>query len=539
MPELSNQETSASEISVEVLIVGAGFSGLCMAIKLLESGMKDFLLIEKSDDIGGTWYDNRYPGCACDVPSHLYSFSFERNAGWSRMFASQPEIYRYLKSCVERYGLAPYIRLNTRFQEACWDEAAGLWRITAGDNLRIHARVLVSGMGALHVPHYPEIPGIERFAGPSFHSATWKPEVDLSGKTVAVVGTGASAIQFIPRIAPHVGKLFVFQRTPPWIVPRRDFGISEKWQQRFRSVPGLMWGLRTLLFFALEWRVLAFLGNRFIREYLQKIALRHLERGIPDAQLRAALTPSYEIGCKRILLSDDFYPALNRSQVELVTENIAEVRERSIVTRDGAERPIDVLIYGTGFHVTDQFLGMRLVGRGGVELHDAWRKGMSAYLGVTVSGFPNFFILLGPNTGLGHNSVVLMIEAQVHYVMNCLKLMRRRKLSAMEVRPETQHDFAANIQNRLRHTVWQSGGCRSWYQDTHTGENTALWPGSVIAYIRTTRSVSPAEYNLTADVAVPERPWVKHKGKLKHLHKETERINRPIEEDSEKIDAEM
>jgi cation diffusion facilitator CzcD-associated flavoprotein CzcO len=504
MPEAPNQQASSSNISVDVLIVGAGFSGLCMAIKLLEAGMKDFLLIEKSDDIGGTWYDNRYPGCACDVPSHLYSFSFERHAGWSRMFASQPEIYRYLKSCVERYGLAQYIRLNTRFHEAAWDESAGTWRITAGDNLRIHARVLVSGMGALHVPHYPEIPGIERFSGPSFHSATWKPEVDLSDKTVAVVGTGASAIQFIPRIAPHVGRLYIFQRTPPWVVPRRDFGISEKWQQRFRTVPGLMWFFRTFLFFALEWRVLAFLGNRFIRGYLQKIALRHLERSIPDTKLRAGLTPSYEIGCKRILLSDDFYPALNRPHVELVTQNIAEIRERSIVTHDGAERPINVLIYGTGFHVTDQFIGMRLVGRGGVEIHDAWRKGMSAYLGVTVSGFPNFFILLGPNTGLGHNSVVLMIEAQVHYVMNCLKLMRRRNLSVMEVRPETQQHFTANIQNRLGHTVWQSGGCRSWYQDTHTGENTALWPGSVIRYIRTTRSVSPAEYDLRPVPLSPE-----------------------------------
>ncbi len=500
MVERSTSNPNQADLAVDVLIVGAGFSGLCMAIKLLEAGMKDFLLIEKSDDIGGTWYENRYPGCACDVPAHLYSFSFERNPGWTRMFASQPEIYQYLKSCVQRYSLAPYIRFNTRFHEAAWDESASLWRIRAVDNLRdnlsIRARVLVSGMGALHVPHYPEISGIERFSGPSFHSATWKPEVDLSGKTVAVVGTGASAVQFVPQITPRVGKLYLFQRTPAWIVPRLDFGISEKWRQRFRNVPGLAWAFRKLLFFSLEWRVLSFLGDRFVREYLEKIARRHLEKSIPAPKLRAALTPKYQIGCKRILLSDDFYPALKRPHVELVTENIAEVRERSIVTQDGVERPIDVLIYGTGFHVTDQFIGMRLAGRGGLEIHDAWRNGMSAYLGVTVSGFPNFFILLGPNTGLGHNSVVLMIEAQVHYVINCLKLMRERKIGAMEVRAESQKYFAASIRDRMGRTVWQSGGCRSWYQDTRTGENTTLWPGSVIGYMRAMRSISASDYEL-------------------------------------------
>lgn len=507
MPEPSNHQNSV-DISVDVLIVGAGFSGLCMGIKLLEAGMKNFLIIEKSDDVGGTWYENRYPGCACDVPAHLYSFSFERNPGWTRMFASQPEIWQYLKSCVQRYRLAQYIRFKTRFCEAAWDEAAGHWRIIADDSSRenmngnphssltIRARVLVSGMGALHVPHYPETPGIERFSGPSFHSATWRSDVDLSGKRVAVVGTGASAIQFVPQIAPRVGKLYLFQRTPAWIVPRRDFGISEKWRQRFRNVPGLMWAFRKFLFFSLEWRVLSFLGNRVVRKHIEKIARRHLERSISDPALRAALTPNYQIGCKRILLADDFYPTLKRPHVELITEKIAEVRERDIVTQDGVERPIDVLIYGTGFRVTEQFIGMRLTGRNGVQIHDAWRNGMSAYLGLTVSGFPNFFILLGPNTGLGHNSVVLMIEAQVHYVINCLKLMRRRNVAVMEVRPEFQQHFAANIRHRMGRTVWQSGGCRSWYQDTHTGENTTLWPGSVIDYIRKMRSVSASEYDL-------------------------------------------
>src|SRR5215467_2299618 len=500
MPEPSGNSHNSADISVDVLIVGAGFSGIGMGIKLLDAGVKNFLIIEKSEDVGGTWYENRYPGCACDMPSHLYSFSFERNPDWTRMFASQQEIWQYLKSCVQRYGLSPYIRFNTRFQEGVWDEAAGHWRISAkdnsGNNLGICARVLVSGMGALHVPHYPEIPGIERFAGPAFHSATWQSDLDLTGKSVAVVGTGASAIQFIPQIAPRTAKLYVFQRTAPWIVPRLDFGISDKWRERFRRAPGLTWFARKFLFFSLEWRVLSFLGDRYVRAYLEKIARRHLERSVPDPKLRASLTPRYQIGCKRILLSDDFYPVFRQSHVELVAEKISEIREHSVVTQDGVERPVDVLIYGTGFHVTDQFIGMKLVGRRGVEIHDAWRNGMSAYLGVTVSGFPNFFILLGPNTGLGHNSVVLMIEAQVGYVINCLKLMREHRIAAMEVRAESQKHFAANIQNRMVRTVWQSGGCRSWYQDTHTGENTTLWPGSVIQYFRAVRSVSLSEYHL-------------------------------------------
>lgn len=491
---------NGSEISVDVLIVGAGFSGICMGIKLLEAGMRDFLVIEKSEEIGGTWWDNRYPGCACDVPSHLYSFSFDLNADWTRMFSSQPEIWKYMKSCVERYGLAPYIRLKTRFQEASWDEAAGRWSVTAGENLRISARVLVSGMGALHVPHYPEIAGVERFAGPSFHSATWEHDVDLTGKTVAVVGTGASAIQFVPQIAPKVGKLYLFQRTPAWIVPRRDFGFSENWKKRFHAMPGVMRAFRKFIFYGLEWRVMGFLGNKFVRGIGAGISRKHLEKSIPDEKLREKLTPKYEFGCKRVLLSDDFYPAVRRENVEVVTEKIAEIREKSVVTQDGTERPIDVLIYGTGFHVTDQFIGMQLVGRAGLEIHEAWRAGMNAHLGVTVAGFPNFFMMLGPNTGLGHNSVVLMIEAQVRYVVQCLKLMSERKQPVMEVKVEAQKKFVSDLHRRLSGTVWKSGGCKSWYQDTQTGEITTIWPGSVISYRKTLRSVAASEYELRGAV---------------------------------------
>jgi cation diffusion facilitator CzcD-associated flavoprotein CzcO len=497
MSENTKQGAQAEEIAVDVLIVGGGFSGLCMAIKLREAGMNSFLLIEKSDDIGGTWYDNRYPGCACDIPSHLYSFSFEPSPDWSRMYPGQREIHDYLKRCVERYKIAPNIRLNTRFREAIWDEAEDVWHATAGEGMRIRARVLVSGIGGLHVPHYPELKGMENFSGSKFHSSTWDHSVDLEGKNVAVVGTGASAIQFVPQIAPRVGKLYLFQRTPPWIVPRMDFAIAEKWKKRFRRFPAIMRAFRQFIFWRQEFRVLGFLGNRFVRTKATEIATHQLEKQIRAPKLRAALKPNYELGCKRVLVSDDFYPALTRPNVELVTDSIAEVRERSIVTADGVERPIDVLIFGTGFRATEPLIGIRLVGRGGVEIHDAWRERMSAYLGVTVSGFPNLFLLLGPNTGLGHNSVVLMIEAQVHYVMSCFSLMKRRKKRVLEVRPETQKQFVADIYRRLEGTVWQSGGCRSWYQDPRTGENTTLWPGSVVAYVRRTRQASPADYRLS------------------------------------------
>lgn len=495
--ENSIQNAEEPEITVEVLIVGGGFSGLCMAIKLREAGMSSFLLIEKSDDVGGTWYENRYPGCACDIPSHLYSFSFDPWPDWSRMYPGQQEIHDYLKRCVARYGLAPHIRLSTRLHQAIWNEAEGVWRATAGEGLRIKGRVLVSGIGGLHVPQYPNLKGVERFAGPKFHSATWDYTGRLDGKNVGVVGTGASSIQFVPQIAPRAGRLYLFQRTPAWIVPRIDFPISEKWRRRFRRSPMVMRAFREYIFWRQELRVLGFLGNRFVRGKATEIATRHMQRSISDPKLREALTPKYELGCKRVLVSDDFYPTLRRENVELVTEGIAEVSEHSIVTADGVERPTDVLIFGTGFRATEPLIGIRVVGRSGVEIHDAWRERMSAYLGVTVAGFPNFFLLLGPNTGLGHNSVVLMIEAQVRYVMSCLKMMKRLKKRVLEVRRETQSTFVADVHRRLQNTVWQSGGCHSWYQDQRTGENTTLWPGSVVAYVRRTRSASPADYLLT------------------------------------------
>jgi cation diffusion facilitator CzcD-associated flavoprotein CzcO len=480
--------------TVDVLIVGAGFSGLCMAIQLRRAGIESFAIIEKGAEIGGTWWFNQYPGCACDIPSHLYSFSFDRNPEWSRMFAEQPEILAYLKSCAKRHGVESRIRLNTPLHEAVWDEAAGVWHATVGDDARIDARVLVSGMGALHVPRLPDLEGRERFEGPAFHSAEWNPNVDLQGRNVAMIGTGASGVQIVPRIAPLAGRLYVFQRTPAWILPRLDFPIAARWRRRFRSIPGATWLFRTLLFWNLELRVGAFLGDGWARRQGAKVAKKHLESQVADPRLREALTPQYALGCKRVLISSDFYPALTRPNVELVTAGIAEVRPHSIVTRDGVERPVDVIVYGTGFRATEVLRGIRIVGRCGVEIHEAWRERIGAYLGIAVNGFPNFFMLLGPNTGLGHNSVVLMIEAQVRYVMSCLRLMRRRGQPVMELRRESQERFAAELRRRLPRTVWESGGCKSWYQDQATGESPVLWPGSVVEYHRRTRAAAAGDY---------------------------------------------
>src|SRR5258708_8455940 len=329
----SADKPDAPEI-LDVLIVGAGFSGLGLAIKLLEAGITSFLVIEKADDSGGTWYATRSPGCACDIPSHFYSFSFDRNPEWSRMYAGREEIQDYLKSCARRHGLMPYIRVSTAMREAVWDEPASLWRVTTTNGVTIQARVLVSAVGGLHIPKYPEIKGLEKFAGPKIHSTAWDSSVQLGGKHIAVIATGACPIRFVPEIAPRAGRLYLFQRTPPWIVPKSDFAIPERWKNRFRSAPLLGWLFRKALFLLYEARVFSFLGSGWLRQRGEKMAREHLEAQVPDPKLRALLTPAYEFGCKRVLISNDFYPALQRPNVEFVTEGIAEVREHSIVTQD-------------------------------------------------------------------------------------------------------------------------------------------------------------------------------------------------------------
>jgi cation diffusion facilitator CzcD-associated flavoprotein CzcO len=460
---------------IDVMVVGAGFAGLCMGIKLREAGMEDFVILERGADVGGTWRDNRYPGCACDVQSHLYSFSFEKNPDWTHMFAPQPEIQAYLQRCAAKYGLMSKVRLNTSVTSAAFDEEKALWRVTTADGSHWTCRVLITAVGGLSTPSIPDIPGLQAFEGKVFHSAQWDHGLDLKGKRVAVVGTGASAIQFVPQIAPTVGHLDLYQRTPPWIMRRPDRAISSWERAMFRALPFTQELFRTGLYWFLEGRVLGFSVNPAWMKVAEKAARKHLHAQVEDPVLRARLTPNYRAGCKRILISNDYYPALQRPNVDVLTDGVAHVDARGVVDGKGVHRPADAIIMGTGFTPQNPVPRGMLLGRGGRDLWDGWSKGAEAYKGTTVSGFPNLFFLVGPNTGLGHTSIVVMIEAQVAYVMEALKEMKYRGWRWVDVKAGAQRTFNEKLQKDLERTIWNQGGCQSWYLN-ESGRNTTLWP---------------------------------------------------------------
>ena len=489
-------------------IVGAGFSGLGMAIRCKQEGIDDFVVLERADDLGGTWRDNSYPGCACDVPSHLYSFSFAPNPNWSHIFARQREIWDYLRECAERYEITPHIRYGHEVQAAEWDEEAERWLLETASG-PITARVLVSAAGPLSQPSIPALPGRERFAGTAFHSARWDHGHDLRDERVAVIGTGASAIQFVPRIQPKVGRLHLFQRTPPWVLPRPEHRITAIEKRALRALPGLQRLLRTGIYWGGEAGILGLAYDQRLVKPVEALARRHLHAQVKDPELRAKLTPDYRLGCKRILGSSDYYPALTQPNVEVVTESIRELREGAIVTADGTAREVDAIIFGTGFHVTDNPMMAKVRGREGRTLADVWKGSPEAYLGMTVPGFPNGFLIVGPNTGLGNNSIVFMIEAQVRYVLGALKAMERHGLSTIEVRPEVHAAFQAAVQERMPGSVWTDGGCRSWYLDEN-GRNTTLWPDFTWRYALRTRRFDVAEYrarlDLTGGLESPRMP---------------------------------
>jgi cation diffusion facilitator CzcD-associated flavoprotein CzcO len=476
-----------------IVIIGSGFAGLGMAIRLKQAGYHGFVILEKDDGIGGTWRDNTYPGCACDVPSHMYSFSFELNPGWSRMFAPRQEIWEYMRRCARKYGITAHIRFGCPVEGMEWNDTAGRWRITTAAGEVYTARVVVSGIGALHVPSIPEIPGADEFAGVAFHSAQWDASCALSGQRVAVVGTGASAIQFIPEIAKYAAQVHVFQRTPPWIHPRPDVEIPPAARAAFAAAPPVMRAFRDGIYWLLELRAAGFAVHPALMAPLQRMAEHHIARQVGDPELRAKLTPDYTIGCKRILLSSDYYPALARPNVGLVTDPIARITRSGLTCRDGSAYEADVIIYGTGFKTAEVFAELSVAGRDGVKLQDVWRGGVEAYHGVTVAGFPNLFLLLGPNTGLGHNSVIFMIESQVQHVMSCLRLLARQNGKAIEVKASALRRFNDGIQRRLGRAVWSEGGCTSWYLDAD-GVNRALWPGFSFEYWARTRRARPADY---------------------------------------------
>ena len=479
---------------VDVLVIGSGFSGIGMGIQLERAGIDSFRILERGPDVGGTWRSNTYPGCACDVPSHLYSFSFEKNPAWTRMYPTQVEIWEYLKAVTEKHGLRSAVQFNTEVREAVFDEPAGQWRVTTQNGEVITARIVISCMGGLSRPQLPRVPGIERFQGPAYHSALWDHAVDLTGKRVGVIGTGASAIQFVPQIVPRVAKLHLFQRTPPWILPKPDRPIHGWERALFRWLPGYMWLFRNVLYWRQEVFGIGYTLKPNYLKFVETLAHRYLRRAVPDAALRATLTPNYRIGCKRVLLTNEYLQSLGQPNVEVVTDGVAEVREGSVVTTDGVEREVDVLVYGTGFRTLDFTSPVRFVGVGGAELNDVWKTSPQAYLGVATAGFPNLFFITGPNSRVANNSIIFMIEAQVRYVIQCLVHMRDTGAKTMGVRPQAQEAFNAGLRERAKRTVFATG-CTSWYLD-EKGESPVLWPGFSSEYWWKSRQVDLAAFEV-------------------------------------------
>ena len=475
-----------------VAIVGTGFGGIAAAVRLMQAGVTDLVLFERAADIGGVWRENTYPGAACDVMSHLYSLSFAPKADWSRRFAPQAEIHQYLRDVARDFDVLPHVRFSTEVLAAAFDEAENCWRLTLSGGEEHRADVLIAATGQLSRPSRPAVPGLETFRGAVFHSAQWDHEHDVTGRRVAVIGTGASAVQFVPEIAPATAALTVFQRSAPYVLPKPDGPYEPAEREKYARVPGLLWLSRARIYLTNELRSLGFNTEPRLLFAHRARFQRHLEQVVPDPALRETLTPTDPMGCKRILMSNDWYQSLQLPQVEVVTEPIAEVREHAVVTADGTERAVDTIVLGTGFAATEFLLPMRVTGRGSRDLHEQWADGAQAYLGTVVPGFPNFFLVYGPNTNLGHNSIIVMIEAQVGWIVRAVRQLRRGRLRRLEVRPDVAARFDDWVQARTAGTVF-AGGCRSWYL-TATGRNTQNWPASTLAFRRRLRRVKKRDF---------------------------------------------
>jgi cation diffusion facilitator CzcD-associated flavoprotein CzcO len=487
-----------------VVVVGSGFAGLGMAVALKREGIEDFVVLERSDGLGGTWHDNEYPGCGCDVPTPLYSFSFAPNPNWSRFYARREEIRAYMEEVADRFGLRPHLRFGAELTGGRWDEAAARWLGEINGEDAMTANFVVGGFGGLNRPAFPDIPGIDEFEGALFHSARWDHSVPLEGRRVGVIGTGASAIQLVPQVARVAEQVTVFQRTPPWIVPKLDRAIGRREQALYARLPAVQRVVRGIVFAVTEGVGVAITRAPALMRIGEVWSRRHMRKAVEDPELRAKLTPAYRLGCKRILPSNDYYPALVRPNVELVTDGIERVTREGVITRDGAEHRLDALVCSTGFRIEEVFSRMNIRGRDGVTLTETWADGISAHRGTTVTGFPNLAILSGPNTGTGSTSQVYMIEAQIHYVIELLRAMEREGAGSVEVRPEAQAAYNDWIQAQMQRTVWLRGGCTSWYLDDR-GVNTTLYPGPSSSFWRSLRRVRLEEYELTpAPASVPD-----------------------------------
>jgi cation diffusion facilitator CzcD-associated flavoprotein CzcO len=482
---------------IHIAIVGSGFSGIALARSLKKSGRDDFVIFEKGNDVGGTWRDNTYPGIACDVPSNLYSLSFALNPNWSRSYSGGWEINNYIRATAKKLDILRHVRFNDGVLRAAWDDDAQLWR-GESESGPFTADFLVGAMGALSEPAIPSLPGIEKFKGETFHSQNWDHEYDLKGKRVAVVGTGASAIQFVPQIQPEVSELHLYQRTPPWILPRSERNLTDFEHKLYRYLPFTQKFVRGLVYTFLEMRIIGFVKQPKLMRILQLGAKFNIRRHIKDKDLRKKVTPDFAFGCKRVLMANNYYPSLAEDNVEVITHGVTEVRENSIIASDGTEREIDAIIWGTGFYVTDNPEWNNLIGRDGRSLTETWAPtGMRSYLGVIVPNFPNAFLATGPNTGIGHTSQVYMIESSIEYIMRVLDHVETSDAAAFEVTEQTVSGFEDEIVERSEGTVWTSGGCDSWYLD-ESGRNTVLWPDFSFRYRKRCREFEPGQVTLRA-----------------------------------------
>ena len=474
---------------LRIVIIGAGPGGICAGIQLLQAGYEDFVILEKASGVGGTWYHNRYPGAACDVPTDLYSFSFEIKNDWSRPYGSQSEILDYMESCASKYGLLPHLRLNTPVRSARWDDARAVWEVSTESGETLEADVLVSAMGMFNELHWPEIPGRECFAGTSFHSARWDHTHDLRGERVGVIGSAASAVQFIPEIAKQVGQLHVFQRTANWVRPKQDVPFRPDQLEEFRRDPTVLEAQRHETWKWVE-ALITFDDPALLRSSEEEV-LESL-REVVDPKLRKALTPTHPFGCKRPLVSSDYYPTFNRDNVELVTDPIREVTRDGVVTQDGTAYTLDTLIIATGFETTRFLSAIEVTGRGGKRLDEAWNDGAQAYLGITTSGFPNLFMLYGPNTNNG--SILYMIESQVGYLMRQLERMKTEKLAWMDVRSDTQDRYNEALQRDIDGVeVWQAD-CNGYYR---VGSRIVTqWPHGMAEFRSRTERADPEAYEV-------------------------------------------
>ena len=478
---------------VTVAVVGAGFGGLATAIKLLENGITDFVVLERESDVGGTWHVNTYPGAQCDIPSLLYSYSFAPNPEWTRLYPLQAEIQSYLRRTAEQFSVLPHIRFGCEVEQCVWDEEGQHWHVRT-DSGTVRAQFVVAGFGPFSAPSIPQFPGAVDFTGAMFHSAHWDHEHDLTGRKVAVIGTGASAVQFIPRVQPQVEQLSVFQRTPIWVAPHPDRPTNALLRTLWRRVPGAQWGSRQGFSAFFESLVPPFARYPNLLAGLEKSARWNIRRSIADPQLREVLTPKYRFGCKRPTFSNAYYPALAAPNVDVITSGIDRIDATGIITADDVHHEVDTIIFGTGFRMSDHPFGDRIVGRDGQTLAQLWSGDPTAYLGTTVSGLPNMFVILGPNSA-PYTSAVVTIEAQVAYIIDAVRTLAAAGISSIDVKPEVQADFNTALDRDLSGSVWATGGCRSYYMGS-TGRIFAFWPGFAADFARRTKKVNLSDYQV-------------------------------------------